>query len=76
MGKHGSRHQNEVSMQIIEGDIGGLVIDLINMLIRLIKKMLHIGELASGSFWILMAYISHFNHKTLQESPFPGSLFV
>ena len=34
MGKHGSRHQNE----IIKGDIGGLVIDLINMLIMLIKK--------------------------------------
>ena len=48
--KRGSRHQNDISIQIIKGDIGGLVIDLINMLIRLIKKMLHIGELASGSF--------------------------
>ena len=38
VGKHGSRHQNEVFMWIIKGDIGGLVIDLINMLIRLIKK--------------------------------------
>ena len=38
MGKHGSRHKNELFMWIIKGDIGGLVIDLINMLIRLIKK--------------------------------------
>ena len=34
--------------------------------------MLDIGELASGSFLILVAYIIHFNHKTLQESLFLG----
>ena len=30
--------KNEVFMYMIKGDIGGLVIDLINMLIRLIIK--------------------------------------
>ena len=60
------------SVLIIEEHFDGLVIDLINMLIRLTKKMLDMGELASGSFWILMTYTFHFNHKILQDSPYPG----
>ena len=38
VGKHGSRHQNEVSVLIINEDIGGLVIDLINMLMGMLIR--------------------------------------
>ena len=59
-------------MYTFKEDIASLVVVLIKMLIRLIKKKLDMGELTSGSFWILVTYIFHFNYKTLQESSFLG----